>query len=290
MRLPSWLGQHLAALRVLLVMTVVLGLAYPLLITAVAQIPGLKNKADGSLIEKNGQSVGSELIGQSFTGSDGTPLKQYFQSRPSAAGDGYDPTSTSASNLGPESVVDSLSADEDSASQSLLTQICARSLAVGELEGVDGSRPYCTSDGVGAVLGVWHADGATGKVTRVVSLNQTGTPFIATYEGVTVESAKPDTEYTGDVVTPIRGDAPADPAVPADAVTSSGSGLDPQISVAYADLQVKRVAQARGLQIADVQKLVKKETTGRTLGFIGEPGVNVLKLNLALDQAAAIKG
>jgi len=285
MRIPSWIGQHLAALRLLLVLTVVLGLAYPLLITAVGQIPGLKGKANGSLIEDAGGRVGSSLVGQAFTDSHGAPLAQYFQSRPSAAGDGYDPLSTSASNLGPEDIVDTLSTNEDDATQSLLTQICARSLAVGKLEGVSGSRPYCTPDGVGAVLGVWHQDGATGKVTRVVSLNETGpTTFIATYDGVKVESAKPDTEYTGYVATPIRGDAPAHPAVPADAVTASASGLDPQISVAYADLQIRRVAQERGLAPAKVQDLVKKYTTGRTLGFIGEPGVNVLELNLALDQ------
>ncbi|MBT0772143.1 potassium-transporting ATPase subunit C [Kineosporia sp. J2-2] len=283
MRLPSWIGQHLAALRVLLVLTAVLGLAYPLLITAVAQLPGLHR----DLLEKDGRAVGSALVGQSFTDSDGKALVQYFQSRPSAAGDGYDPLSTSASNLGPEDVVDTLSTDAETASQSLLTQVCSRSLAVGELEGADGSRPYCTPDGVGAVLGVWHEDGATGRITRVVSLNQAcpASPFVTTYQGVKVECAEPDTGYTGYVTTPVRGDAPADPQVPADAVTASASGLDPQISVAYADLQVARVARERGMQTDQVQKLVDEYTTGRALGFIGEPGVNVLELNLALDKA-----
>ncbi len=116
-------------------------------------MPGLKGKANGSLLEDEGGPVGSALVGQAFVDSEGSALPQYFQSRPSAAGDGYDPLSTSASNLGPEDVVDTLSADEENASQSLLTQICSRSLAVGELEGVDGSRPYCTPSGVGAVLG-----------------------------------------------------------------------------------------------------------------------------------------
>ena len=108
MRLPSWLTQHLAALRALLVFTVLVGLVYPLAMVGVAQIPGLRDKANGSLVEPNGQAVGSALIGQSFTDADGNPLPQYFQSRPSAAGDGYDPTATSASNLGPESIVDTL--------------------------------------------------------------------------------------------------------------------------------------------------------------------------------------
>ncbi|MBU2667370.1 potassium-transporting ATPase subunit C [Actinoplanes bogorensis] len=274
MRLPAWLGQHLAALRALLVFTVLLGLAYPLAFVAIGRIPGLSGQADGSLT-----AVGSTLIGQSFTDVDGNPVPRYFQSRPSAAGDGYDPTSTSASNLGPESVVDT--AD----SPSLLTQVCARSLAVGKLEGVDGSRPYCTTDGVGAVLAVFHRDGLTGPVTRVVSVNQTGNPFLTTYQGVVVEPARPGEDYQalGGVITPIRGNAPAQPVVPADAVTASGSGLDPHISPAYADLQAPRIARERGLTEDQVRRLIAEHTTGRTLGFLGEPAVNVLELNLALD-------
>ena len=100
------LRQHWAALRALLVLTVIVGIAYPVFIWLVAQIPGLQDKADGSIIEADGKPVGSSLIGQSFTDADGNPLPQYFQSRPSAAGDGYDPLATSASNLGPESIVD----------------------------------------------------------------------------------------------------------------------------------------------------------------------------------------
>src|SRR5882757_10009034 len=169
------LRQYAAALRMLIIFTVILGVAYPLAITAIAQIPGLKSRADGSPIKVDGQVVGSKLLGQSFTDSDGNPLVQYFQSRPSAAGDGYDPTATSASNLGPESIVDTLpdpSVSDDTGRQSLLTQVCARSVAVGKLEGVDGSRPYCTPGGVGAVLAVFHRDGGTGPVTRAVSLNE----------------------------------------------------------------------------------------------------------------------
>ncbi|MET0493591.1 MAG: potassium-transporting ATPase subunit C, partial [Actinoplanes sp.] len=195
MRLPSWLAQHLAALRALLVFTVLLGIAYPLLMVAVGRLPGLDNRTGGQLITVADTTVGSRLIGQAFTDADGNPVPRYFQSRPSAAGDGYDPTSTSASNLGPNSIVDTLSDDPEVASESLLTQVCARSLAVGELEGVDGSRPYCTADGVGAVLAVFHRDGFTGPVTRVVSVNQTGTPFVATYAGVTVEPAKAGEDY-----------------------------------------------------------------------------------------------
>jgi K+-transporting ATPase ATPase C chain len=278
MRIPAWLAQHLAALRALLVLTAVVGLAYPLVMVGVARaMPG---RADGSLVQNaSGQIVGSRFIGQAFTDADGNPVPRYFQSRPSAAGDGYDPTATAASNLGPEDVVDT------AVRPSLLTQVCARSLAVGMLEGVDGRRPYCTADGVGAVLAVFRRDGFTGPVTRVVSVNQTGTPFLATYEGVPVETAQAHTDYVarGGVITPIRGDAPAGPAVPADAVTASASGLDPHISPAYAALQVPRIARVRGLSEAAVRTLVSEHTDSRALGFLGEPGVNVLELNLALD-------
>ncbi|MGC4853566.1 potassium-transporting ATPase subunit C [Micromonospora sp. DT4] len=293
MRLPTWIAQHLAALRALLVFTVLLGLAYPLALVALGQLPGLHHKADGSLITSGGTTVGSSLIGQSFTDADGNPVPRYFQSRPSAAGDGYDPTSTSASNLGPESVVDAIATDPEESSESLLTQVCGRSKAVGELNAVDGRRPYCTADGVGAVLAVFRADGLTGPVTRVVSVNQVApaTPFVTSYQGVTVELARPGEDYVaaGGVITPIRGDAPADPAVPADAVTASGSGLDPQISPAYAEVQVNRVARERGADPAAIRKLVEEHTGGRGLGFMGEPGVNVLELNIALDKRFAAR-
>ncbi|WP_194821556.1 potassium-transporting ATPase subunit C [Micromonospora sp. S-DT3-3-22] len=288
MRLPTWLAQHLAALRALLVFTVLLGVAYPLALVAAGRLPGLDAKADGSLLTVDGRTVGSALIGQSFTDADGDPVPRYFQSRPSAAGDGYDPTASAASNLGPESVLDTLAADPQQSTRSLLSQVCARSRAVGLLDGVDGRRPYCTPDGVGAVLAVFRADGLTGRITRVVSVNQTApaTPFVASWQGVPVELAEPGEDYraAGGLVTPVRGDAPEHPAVPADAVTASGSGLDPHISPAYAEIQVARVARERGADPAVVRRLVREHTTGRTLGFMGAPAVNVLELNLALDR------
>ncbi|REE95057.1 potassium-transporting ATPase subunit C [Thermomonospora umbrina] len=296
--LPGGLRRHLAALRALLVLTVICGVLYPLAITAVAQVPGLEGRADGSLVSVNGTTVGSSLIGQPFTGEDGAPLKRYFQSRPSNAGDGHDPTATSASNLGPEDIVDTLpdpalvkaGEEDENARAGLLTQVCARSKAVGELEGVDGSRPYCTPSGVGAVLAVLgprDADGVVSQPTKVVSLNEAcpATPFISGYKGVEVECNTHGEDYGTGQIVPIRGTAPAKPAVPADAVTASGSGLDPHISVAYARLQARRVAQTRGIPIAQVTALIDEHTTGRSLGFMGEPAVNVLELNIDLDKS-----
>jgi len=165
---------------------------------------------------------------------------------------------------------------------------------VGQLEGVSGARPYCTTDGVGAVLVVVRQGGVSdGRITAVYSVNQEcpTTPFISTYGGVPVQCAKFGVDYTTlGFITPIRGNAPSNPAVPADAVTASGSGLDPQISPAYADLQAPRIARERGIGLATVQQLIKENTTGRALGFMGEPAVNVLKLNMALDALYPFHG
>ncbi|MCV7170683.1 potassium-transporting ATPase subunit C [Mycobacterium manitobense] len=283
MKLTAVLRQHWAALRALLVLTAILGIAYPALIWLAAQLPGLSDKADGSIVEAAGRPVGSSLIGQLYTDADGNPLPRYFQGRPSAAGDGYDPMASGASNLGPEDVVDTPDRT------SLLTLVCSRSRAVGELEGVDGGRPFCTGGGVGAVLSVIGPRDARGDVvapTRVVSVNEpcdtTARPFLDTYEGVRVECAAPGEDYRLGQIVPIHGAAEA--LVPADAVTASGSGLDPHISPAYAELQVARVAKARGAGADEIRRMVADHTDGRTLGFLGEPRVDVLALNVALDE------
>ena len=186
------------ALRAMLVFTLVLGVGYTLLVTGIGQL-ALPWQANGSAVQNAaGEPVGSALIGQSFTDASGAALPQYFQSRPSAAGDGYDGGASSGSNLGPENA-------------DLVAAIEERKAAIAELEGVDPSQ------------------------------------------------------------------------VPADAVTASGSGLDPHISPAYALLQVPRVAAERGLDESEVRSLVEARIQQRDLGFLGEPRVNVVELNLALD-------
>jgi K+-transporting ATPase c subunit len=297
---------HFAAFRALLVLTVITGLAYPLVVWAIAQIPGLHDKAEGSILTVSGKPVGSALIGQLFTDSKGNALPQYFQSRPSDAGTGYDPTASGASNLGPESIVDTpgdptLLAQGKSPADagfkaSLLTTVCSNSASVAQLESVDGSRPFCTGGGVGAVLSVIGPRDSHGNVvhpTSVVSVNEpcaaNQPPFLNTYEGVKVQCAKFGEDYTIGQIVPIPGAASATPVVPADAVTASGSGLDPNISPAYADLQVARVAKARGVSTDKIKTVLQDNEFGRDLGFLGEPRVNVLELNIELDQKYPLK-
>ena len=189
----------------------------------------------------------------------------------------------------------SLPEDDNGYKASLLTLVCSRSKAVGDLEGVDGKRPFCTGDGVGAVLSVIGPRDSRGNVvspTKVVSINEpcttTERPFLDTYEGVQVQCAKYGEDYSIGQIVPIKG-AASDPAVPADAVTASGSGLDPNISPTYAYLQIARVAKARGVGADQIHQLVADNTDGRTLGVFGEPRVNVLELNIALDQKFPMK-
>jgi K+-transporting ATPase ATPase C chain len=185
----------LVAVRFTLITTVVFGLLYPLVVTMFSQWI-FPHQANGSLVVKDGKVIGSKLIAQAFTGD------QYFHPRPSAAGSGYDPTSSSGSNLAPSN-------------QALVTR-------------------------------------------------------------VQQDVAKLQKENPG-------------AAIPADLVTTSGSGLDPDISPAAADFQIPRVAKARGISTEDLRRIVARHSQPRQLGLLGEPRVNVLELNLDLDASAPLK-
>jgi potassium-transporting ATPase KdpC subunit len=253
------LRRHLFPSLILTGLVVVFLGLYVAVVYAVGQV-AFKGKANGSLITRDGQVVGSSLIGQSFTDAKGNPLPQYFQPRPSATSPNpYNASASAASNLGP--------------SDPRLVGFIPGFNTVG-LDGKPSkTNPFATK-----------AD------PYCVPTDPKGNPVVSPTPGQ--QYAKSDGAYVCDPNTvPERALAyrqlnklAANVAVPVDAVTASASGLDPQISVANADLQAARVASTRHLPLADVQALIKKYTAGRSLGFLGEPGVNVLELNLALDR------
>jgi K+-transporting ATPase ATPase C chain len=214
--------QLYPAFAMIIVFTLITGLVYTFAITGFAQV-AFPDQANGSRVQVDGTDVGSELIGQAWVDEDGNPIREYFQSRPSAATTnsdaGYDPSLSLGSNLGP-------------------TNPCF----------VPDPKEPCLDD-----------DGK--EIPPVV-----------------VERVKAYRELNG---------LPDNTKVPVDAVTASGSGLDPDISIANARLQAARVADERGLTTAQVLDLVDEHTSGRDLGVLGEKRVNVLKLNLALDELAA---
>jgi K+-transporting ATPase ATPase C chain len=252
-------GRHLVASAIMLLgVTLVLGFGYPLVVTGLSQL-FFHQQANGSLLYRNGKLVGSALLGQSFTDSKGNPLPQYFQPRPSAAGAGYDASSSGASNLGP--------------SNPLLIGFVPGVNTVGLDGSPSATNPFATK-----------ADPAC------VPTDPKGNPVTSPVPGQKYAKAS-DGSYVCDPNTiPQRAIAyrafnglAANASVPVDAVTASGSGLDPDISVQNALDQAPRVARARHLATAQVTVLVHRYTQGRQWGFLGEPTVNVLKLNLALD-------
>jgi K+-transporting ATPase ATPase C chain len=190
-------NQFRPAIAMMALFTLLLGLAYPLAVTGIAQA-AFPSQANGSLVrDAGGRVVGSALIGQPFAGA------TYLHPRPSAAGDGYDAAASSGSNMGP-----------------LNPDLAAR----------------------------------------------------------VAESAKAIRAEDGSGV------------IPADAVTTSGSGLDPDVSPAYARLQAARIARARGVSVQQVQSIIDSQTEGAFLGFIGQPRVNVLLTNRALDSRFGAEG
>jgi potassium-transporting ATPase KdpC subunit len=247
----------LPSVMLTVIVAVALGLVYPIAMTGVGRAV-FPYRTDGSLIKKDGKVVGSALIGQEFLDKDGNPDPKYFQPRPSDAGSGYDASASSASNLGP-----------------------GDPRLVGNIPGLNTDDPTKNP----------YATPTDPYCVPVQSTDKDGND-ITDKDGNPVYDKNKDGTYVCDPNTvPQRvlayralNNVPADVKIPVDAVTASGSGLDPDISPANAYLQAPRVAKARQLDVAVVNALIKKHTNGRQLGFLGEETVNVLDLNLALDQ------
>jgi K+-transporting ATPase ATPase C chain len=232
------------AFRMMLVFTVLTGLLYPAIITGVAERV-FPNQANGTLIAVNGRVAGSSLIGQSFS------RPEYFHPRPSSAGNGYDATASSGSNLAPTSakLIDGTLKTDDKGDE------------VVDFDGIsDRIVRYCVENGIAYQSSVplerfKNANGDLDDVKLIKAFNDPKTPL----------TFRPAV------------------SIPADAVTGSASGLDPDISEANAELQVVRVAGARGISLKEVRHLVRENTAEPDLGFLGEPRVDVFMLNVALD-------
>jgi potassium-transporting ATPase KdpC subunit len=234
------------AFRITLVLTVLTGLLYPGLVTGLCKM-FFRQQANGSLIAKNGRIVGSSLIGQNFT------KPEYFHPRPSAAGsDGYDASASSGSNLGPTSA----------------------KLIYGTTKLDDKKNEVVDYDGVSLRVVHYCLENEI-PYESSVPLDQFKD------SGGNIDDAKLIKAFNNDkaplVFTPKR-------PIPSDAVTGSGSGLDPHISPANAAAQARRVAKARGVSADQVKQLIAQFTEAPAFGMLGDPRVNVLRLNLALDQ------
>lgn len=203
--------QLLISLRITFILLLLVSGIYPLVVWGISQA-AFKHQANGSLVRNaQGQVIGSELLAQGFT------KPEYFHPRPSAAGNGYDPTASGGTNLGPTS-------------DKLINGVHKKDLSPGKPDPAD-------FDGVADLAKAYRTENGLAATARV----------------------------------------------PVDAVTRSASGLDPQISPANAQIQSARVAKARGVSEEVVRGLIVENTSGRGFGVLGEPAVNVLKLNLALD-------
>jgi K+-transporting ATPase ATPase C chain len=258
--------QLLTGLIMMIVLTVLVGFVYPFVVTGVAQV-AFKHRANDSLVKRNGKVIGSSMVGQSWSDKDGNPLVQYFQPRPSAASgaegstsNGYDPSLSSASNLGPSN-------------PKLIGNIPGVSIDTKKNPYASPSDPYC--------LPVQATDKNGNDVT-----DKNGNPV---YEKNKDGTYVCDSNTVPERVMAYRqlNGLPSNAPVPVDAVTSSGSGLDPDISVANALDQVARVANARHLSVERVKQLIAEHTDSPQWGFLGEKTVNVLDLNLALDKLSA---
>jgi potassium-transporting ATPase KdpC subunit len=231
--------------RLTLAFTILLGLAYPVIMTGISQLL-FPAQANGSLVAVNGKTVGSSSIAQPFT------RPEYFHPRPSSAGSGYDGGLSAGSNLGPTSA-------------KLLhgtTKMDDKNNEVVDFEGlslrvvhycIDNDIPYESSVPLDQFK---NASGELDDVNLIKAFSDDKAPLVFT----------------------------AKAPIPADAVTASSSGLDPHISPAAAEAQASRVAKARNISADQVKQLIAQSVEGSDWGFLGEPRVNVLMLNLAVDQ------
>jgi K+-transporting ATPase ATPase C chain len=238
-------NQLLPGLRMTLFATLLFGVAYPLAMTGISQIL-FPSKANGSLIRSGDKVIGSELIGQNFS------KPEYFHPRPSSAGNGYDATASGGSNLGPTSakLVHGTTKLDDKKNE--VVDFDGISLRLVHYC-VENDIPYDSSIPLDRFK---DASGSLDDVKLIKAFNDDKAPLVF----------KPKA------------------AIPADAVTGSASGLDPHISPAFAQAQAARVAKARGISVDQADQMVARFTEGPDLGLLGEPRVNVLKLNLAMDQ------
>jgi len=244
------LKQLASGFRMMAVMTILTGLVYPGVVTAICQAV-FPAQANGSLVMVDGQVVGSSLIGQNFA------KPEYLHPRPSAAGSGYDPTASAGTNLGPTSakLINGTTKKDD------------KGVEVVDFPGIkDRLVHYVDENGLPFSSSVpldqfRDAHGDLDDVKIIDGFNDPKSPLVFT---------------------------PAVP-VPADAVTTSASGLDPHVSPANGELQAARIAKARHVSIDQVRQVLGRHVEGRDLGFLGEPRVNVLETNLDLDRAIPVK-
>jgi len=232
-------------LRLMVVFTILTGLLYPVVMTGISEAI-FPEQAKGSLVRVGGKVVGSSLIGQPFT------KPEYFYPRPSAAGSGYDATASGASNLGPTSakLLHGTTKKDDKGNE------------VVDFDGIDDRIVhYCVDNDIPYESSVSldefkDSQGNLDDVKLIKAFNDDKAPLT------------------------FKAKAP----IPSDAVTGSASGLDPHISPANAEIQAARVAKARGVDVVQVRLLIAQAIDGAGWGFLGEPGVNVLKLNVAMDE------
>ncbi len=284
----SIFGQLWSSVAATVILGIICCALYPAIVWGIAQTV-FPNQANGSLLNRDGgrttndtAAVGSDLIGQNFS------MPIYFHPRPSAAGAGYDPTSSSGSNLGPlsDKLINGVTQAAAPAAMGTAATT-APTTAPSETLTFDGIRlrtlHYAVDNGISFKLFSVKPDGSRTAVARNQYIDGQGnlndTALVDAFPHPPTDAADRAVVIASDFQTA----GGRSVMIPADAVTASGSGLDPHISPANAQLQAQRVADARKLPVAKVQEMISQSTDQPDLGLLGDPRVNVLRLNLALD-------